>query len=555
VAVVLVIVVAVTVATSGGSPSTSATTTSTTSAGRAGGARSGTALAKSSGPPSLEAGVEAWPLPVALSRSSVVSSGTGFTVLGGLASSQASVATVYAVDPASGQIVADGTLADPVHDAAATTLGASTYVLGGGSPNTVATVQSVAAATDTVAAATPARTGTVAGQLPAPRSDLAVATIGATAYVVGGYDGTNYSPQVLATTDGTTYSTVATLDVPVRYPAVVAQDGQVYVFGGETASVGTATTATDAVQVIDPSTHRSKVIAHLPQALYGASAFVIDGTIYVAGGQVPGGPTLTTIYAFVPSSKKFLAAGLLPQAEAFGGYTTVGKGAATVGYIVGGEVASQSGPDQAGMGSGTLSTVLSLRPSPYGGPAGQVGAGSPYAGTLLIADRGNDRLLALDTSRDQTWEYPSAAMPPPPGGFYFPDDAFFIHGGTGIISNQEDNHTIVEIGYPSGKILWQYGHPMVPGSAPGYLDQPDDAYLLKSGTIMVADASNNRILFRRRTIHRRPSTTRTGTRRCATVTCWCPRSTVRGSTSTRWPAHSSGPSTSRPSTTRPTPSS
>ncbi len=82
-----------------------------------------------------------------------------------------------------------------------------------------------------------------------------------------------------------------------------------------------------------------------------------------------------------------------------------------------------------------------------------------------------------------------------PGGFYFPDDSFFIHGGTGIISNQEDNHTIVEIGYPSGKLLFQYGHPMVPGSSPGYLDQPDDAYLLKDGTITVADASNNRILF------------------------------------------------------------
>ena len=66
-------------------------------------------------------------------------------------------------------------------------------------------------------------------------------------------------------------------------------------------------------------------------------------------------------------------------------------------------------------------------------------------------------------------------------GFYFPDDAFFIHGGTGIISNQEDNHTIVEIGYPSGKVLWQYGHPLQSGSAPGYLNQPDDAYLLKTG--------------------------------------------------------------------------
>jgi outer membrane protein assembly factor BamB len=145
--------------------------------------------------------------------------------------------------------------------------------------------------------------------------------------------------------------------------------------------------------------------------------------------------------------------------------------------------------------SGTLSTVISLRPSSYGGSAGGPDAGAPFAGTLLIADRGNDRLIAIDPARQITWRYPSATRPAPPGGFYFPDDAFFIRGGTGIISNQEDNHTIVQIAYPSGRLLWQYGHPKVSGSSPGYLNQPDDAYLLKSGSVTVADASNNRILF------------------------------------------------------------
>jgi len=498
VGIVLVALIVVLVAAPGGWSVHSTTTTTTT---RSTAASTGTAITtagatRSGGPWSIEAGVEPWTLPVQLSRSSVVATGQGFSVLGGLTAAQASAATVYAVDPVAGRVLADGTLPNPVHDAAATTLGASTFVLGGGSPNTVATVQSIQTVADPVgtAAPTPARAGTVAGQLPAPRSDLAVARIGSTAYVVGGYDGTNYEPQVLATTDGTHYSSVADLTVPVRYPAVVAQNGLIYAFGGQTASAGSATTATDDVQVVDPSTRRSSVIAHLPQAMYGASAFVIGGTIYVAGGQVPGGDTLTTIYAFVPSAKKFLAAGLLPQAEAFGGYTTVGTGASSVGYIVGGEVAAQSGPDQAGIASGTLTSVLALRISPYGGPAGPAGAGAPYAGTLLIADRGNDRLLAMDTGRNLTWQYPSPAMPAPPGGFYFPDDAFFIHGGTGIISNQEDNHSIVQIGYPSGKILWQYGHPMSPGAAPGYLDQPDDAYLLKNGNVTVADASNNRIL-------------------------------------------------------------
>ncbi len=74
------------------------------------------------------------------------------------------------------------------------------------------------------------------------------------------------------------------------------------------------------------------------------------------------------------------------------------------------------------------------------------------------------------------WSYPAETKPAPPGGFYFPDDAFFIHRGNAIISNQEDNNTIVEIAYPSGRILFQYGHPRTAGVRPGYLNSPDDTY-------------------------------------------------------------------------------
>ena len=222
---------------------------------------------------------------------------------------------------------------------------------------------------------------------------------------------------------------------------------------------------------------------------------MIAGHVYVAGGQTGDGQTLTQMYEFDERTHRVAAAGLLPQAVAFAGYATVGSGQTAVGYLVGGEVAHQSGNDQAGVASGSLRSVISLRPSTYGGPVGRASAGAPYQGHLLIADRGNDRLLVIDPARNLQWQYPSATMPPPPGGFYFPDDAFFFHQGTGIISNQEENHTIVEIGYPSGKLLWQYGHAGQPGSAPGYLNQPDDAYLLKNGDVTVADAMNDRILF------------------------------------------------------------
>ena len=85
----------------------------------------------------------------------------------------------------------------------------------------------------------------------------------------------------------------------------------------------------------------------------------------------------------------------------------------------------------------------------------------PFAGRLLIADRGNDRLLVVNARKQVLWRFPSRAHPAPPGGFYFPDDAFFIHGGTGIISNEEQNERIVQLSFPSGKLLWSYGHPGV----------------------------------------------------------------------------------------------
>jgi hypothetical protein len=435
-----------------------------------------------------------------ISREAVVANGAGLTVLGGLTANGDSLSSVSTIDPRTGAVQAAGSLVNIVHDASAAAVGSQTVLFGGGSPSTVAGVQSVASPSIPPSAEP---TGSVIGALPQPRSDLAIATISAknrghlttTDYMVGGYDGTNYLPGVLATVDGRHFVPVGSLLVPVRYPAVAAIGGKIYAFGGQTASAGSVTTATNDIQMIDPTTHITSIVGHLPQAIYGAAAFVLDGAIYVAGGQVPQGSTLTDIDAFVPRTQKVLHAGLLPQAVAFGGYATVYSRGSSIGYLVGGEVSAQSGVDAGGVATGSLASVISLRPSRYGGTAGTVNSGSPFSGTLLIADRGNDRLITLNPARIISWTYPSPTMPPPPGGFYFPDDAFFYDRGTGIISNQEDNHTIVEIAYPSENLLWQFGHPGVPGSGPGYLDQPDDAYVLKSGIVTVADASNNRILF------------------------------------------------------------
>jgi hypothetical protein len=118
----------------------------------------------------------------------------------------------------------------------------------------------------------------------------------------------------------------------------------------------------------------------------------------------------------------------------------------------------------------------------------------PIPGYLLIADRGNNRMLLVNSSKHIFWTYPPvtgrAAMP-----FTFDDDTFFGPHADRIISNQEDQQTIQIISFPGRKVLWRYGHVNQKGSANGYLHTPDDAYLLPNGLVTVADAYNCRVLF------------------------------------------------------------
>jgi outer membrane protein assembly factor BamB len=432
--------------------------------------------------PAVEAGLLPWSLDSALSRQ-VVLPGTGpmLTVLGGLSASSSSLDSVFSLDTTTGHVSNLGALAAGVHDAAGARLGSSDLLFGGGTPLTVADTEQFPAASG----ASPV-TATAQGHLPQPRSDASAVTIGSTAYIVGGYDGTRPDPQVLATADGKRFSVVASLPEPVRYPAVAALGGKIYVFGGEAVTGAGTGSPVDALQVVDPVHHTATEIGHLPIPLMGAGAAVIAGHVYVAGGvgaatSGAGGADLADVWAFDPATGKLLRAGTLPSPVAYAGVAVVGSRA----WLVGGE---RSGSP--------VASVEMFTPNTGFGTAGATGAGSPYFGAkLLVADRGNNRLLVLDNTNTVIWTYPSPTMAAPPGGFYFPDDAFFIRHGTQIIINQEENQTIVVLDYPSGALNWSYGHPLQPGSSPGFLHEPDDAYLFKNGQITVADDQNCRVLF------------------------------------------------------------
>ncbi|HKI93211.1 MAG TPA: hypothetical protein VJ986_12995, partial [Gaiellaceae bacterium] len=124
-----------------------------------------------------------------------------------------------------------------------------------------------------------------------------------------------------------------------------------------------------------------------------------------------------------------------------------------------------------------------------------VTAPGPLPGALLIADRGNDRILLVDSHKHVLWQFPNARDRARGVKLYFDDDTFVEPGGKAIVSNEEESHTILSINIATHRVTHLYGKPGVRGSGPGLLNTPDDAYVLPDGMLTVADAYNCRVLF------------------------------------------------------------
>jgi hypothetical protein len=239
-----------------------------------------------------------------VSRAVAVEMGSRIVVLGGLTTGDVTTGRVVAVDPNNWTSVADGELREAVHDASGAALGGHAVVFGGGSSSEVANTQWW---TD--------GTSRIVGTLPGPRSDSAATTVGITAYVVGGFNGTGMDRAVVATTTGRTFRTVAHLKQGVRYPAVASLSGKVYVFGGELATTdGTSTGAQSRlVQQIDPKTGQTRILGKLPWGIGHAMAFALGGRLYLAGGR-RGTQATSRVWAVNPTNARLTAVGRLPQA-------------------------------------------------------------------------------------------------------------------------------------------------------------------------------------------------------------------------------------------------
>ncbi len=134
----------------------------------------------------------------------------------------------------------------------------------------------------------------------------------------------------------------------------------------------------------------------------------------------------------------------------------------------------------------SAAVAVGPRSTPSASPA-------PFARAVLIADRGNGRLLVVDRSGRILWRFPVAGSLPKGQGFSA-DDAFFAPDGKTIVANDEEHDMIYRIDIATRKIVWSYGDYDVAGSKPGQLHTPDDAYPLPNGNISVADIFNCRIL-------------------------------------------------------------
>lgn len=126
--------------------------------------------------------------------------------------------------------------------------------------------------------------------------------------------------------------------------------------------------------------------------------------------------------------------------------------------------------------------------SSHTGPSapGTAPPGDVLPGWLLIADEGNDRLLLVTPDKRVAWEFPRPGDLGPGESFRGPDDAFFTHDLREVLVNEEENQVVATIDVARHRILWQYGHPGRPGSAPGFLHTPDDAYPMPDGRISAA---------------------------------------------------------------------
>ena len=118
----------------------------------------------------------------------------------------------------------------------------------------------------------------------------------------------------------------------------------------------------------------------------------------------------------------------------------------------------------------TVQTTTNTKPKPD--PNRVVTLPGPLPGGLLIADRGNNRILLVDPGRQTLWSFPTARDRRLGRQLVYDDDTFVEPGGKALITNEEDHQAILSIDIKTHAVTNLYGTPGVKGGGPNQLGGP-----------------------------------------------------------------------------------
>ena len=228
-----------------------------------------------------------------------------------------------------------------------------------------------------------------AGMLDAPVQDAAAASYAGGAVLVGGLTPADVSTDAIVTATRAGSSRVGRIPTALHDSAAVRIGGDVYLFGG-----GTASTQLDTILMIDPHTGAAQAVGHLPAGSSDQAAAAIGRTAYIVGGYT-GGRWLDTIVAWRPGGGARIVA-RLPHTLRYAAVTAVGNRL----VIAGGSLETGAASDAVYQYVPAAGRVFRLGRLPA--PTTHAAAASIGALAFVIGGRGGavgtptDRIVAVD---------------------------------------------------------------------------------------------------------------------------------------------------------------
>ncbi|MBI1920739.1 MAG: VCBS repeat-containing protein [Geobacter sp.] len=192
--------------------------------------------------------------------------------------SPTSETSVLAYSISAGTTSIAGSLVVPRFRASAAAFNNRIYVVGGSNGSVLDTIEAFDPSTGS---------SYIKATLPAPRELASAVLLNGKIYIIGGTDAAGTPTATCWEYDPVTDSLTERAPMPIAATAksAVTANGKIYIVGGMT-SVGYPPSAWDnAIQEYDPATNTWRTLDPYPTTRYASAAGVIDGTLYVVGGD------------------------------------------------------------------------------------------------------------------------------------------------------------------------------------------------------------------------------------------------------------------------------